>query len=79
MTTDPVNEALKELALTLSSKDFARLINMRLSDFECFLGLAGKACMQVGLESASANGSIIQLNVPAFGPVFGGEDEPQKA
>ena len=66
-------EELKELASTLNSEDFARLINLRLSDFECFLGLAGKVCMTVALESALANGPCIQLNVPAFGPVFGEE------
>ena len=61
---------LEALASSLTAEEFVALINLRRSDFECFLGLAGKNCMTVKLESANPNGDIIQLNVPACGPVF---------
>ena len=61
---------LETLASSLTAEEFAALINLRRSDFECFLGLSGKTCMTAELESADPNGGTIQLNVPAFGPVF---------
>tara|TARA_R100000808_G_scaffold5686_1_gene17100 strand:- start:4111 stop:4335 length:225 start_codon:yes stop_codon:yes gene_type:complete len=64
------SKELEALASSLTAEDFAALINLRRSDFECFLGQSGKTCMTVELESANPNGGIIQLNVPAFGPVF---------
>lgn len=59
---------LEALASSFTAEEFAELINLRLSDFECYLGLAGMTCVTVKLESANPNGGIIQLNVPAFGP-----------
>ena len=64
---------LQDFSKSLTAEELACMISCNVSRVTVYMGLAEKSCMTSTLESATPNGGLVQLNVPAFGPLF--EDE----